>query len=272
MVKSSLMLPALATVALVSAVAAVSGPLTPTAHESSAGSAARASSRLLTQDMSRPSETLPHGVPTSIDWAVHPRVGHRASAQGFTAFTPWGQLYGCVTPSAATPPPVELRDLQTWTLSGGHWKLRQRSSALRGGAYRETYAGNVAGPPDVLRSDTRATVVQLTKGFNYHFWPGGSRLPVAAQEADAVAVAVRARFSPSARVGASSCAVLSVGGDYWRSPTAPFAGPGKNNVDAGIGRFKRIDRRWRLFTMTTASAGTLRRHPLPLSVGASELR
>ena len=78
---------------------------------------------------------------------------------------------------------------------------------------------------------------------------------------EAIAVAVQARLQTPPRASAAPCLVLSVGGDLWRSLRAE-AGSG-NTADVGIGRFKRVERRWRVFTMTTATTNLLDRVPLP---------
>src|SRR6202012_2111265 len=96
---------------------------------------------------------------------------------------------------------------------------------------------------------------------NFHFWPGSGRVDQRPAQVSAVVVAVQARLQPLSSNTAAPCLVLSVGGDLWRSRTA---GPGgSNSTDIGIGRFKRVERRWRLFTMTTASAALLQRTPAP---------
>ena len=43
-----------------------------------------------------------------------------------------------------------------------------------------------------------------------------------------------------------------------------------NTTDVGIGRFKRVERRWRLFTMTTASTTALDGAPPPSLAPAAE--
>ncbi len=65
----------------------------------------------------------------------------------------------------------------------------------------------------------------------------------------------------SLRIGPGPAWCLSVGGDLWRSLRAQPGGD--NSADIGIGRFKRVERRWRLFTMTTVSDAVLDRAPLP---------
>ncbi len=241
---------------------------------SSAASSDRASAAqvaaLLASDMSERSEVLPHGVPLRNDWARHPRAGEPVGVPGFSAFTAWGQIYRCAG-SRAEAPPVELRDLQAWAYyPGDGWVRLQRSSHLSGGAYAEDFHRNRSVPALIRKADSTATVVKLRAGYNFHFWPRGGRVTLRRAKATAYVVSMRARYAAPAL--ASDCAVLSVGADFWRTATAPFAGSGTNNVDAGIGRFKRVSRDWRVFTMTTVISDAVRASPPPLGLAAPELR
>jgi hypothetical protein len=225
-------------------------------------------SNLLRSDMTAPHEAPPHGVPSSYDWARGPRPRRAAPPADFTAFTAWGQLYRCAGARFDPAETVELRDLETWLLVGGHWKRAQRSSALGGAAFAEDYVGPPAAARLVARGP-KGSRVRMRVGRNFHFWPAAGRVRFDARRVTDVAVVVRAR-----RVDGGSkagCLTLSVGADYWRSLTAPAAGSG-NAVDAGIGRFKRVDGNWRAFSMTTASADALARHPVPLRLAERELR
>jgi hypothetical protein len=107
--------------------------------------------------------------------------------------------------------------------------------------------------------------VRLLRGYNFHFWPREGRAAYDRRAVRAIAVVVRARLTGTRRD--AGCAVLSVGGDYWPTRTASSGAK-----DAGIGRFKRVRHTWRAFSMTTARARTLDRHPLPLRIRARELR
>jgi hypothetical protein len=223
---------------------------------------------LLRSDMTAPHEARPHGVPSFYDWAQGPRPRRAPPPACFSAFTAWGQLYRCAGARFDPKETVELRDLETWLLRGGRWRRAQDSSALGGAAFAEDFAGPTAAARFVARGP-KGSRVRMRLGRNFHFWPGAGRVRFDAGKVKDVAVIVRAR-----RVGRESnagCLTLSVGGDYWRSLTAPAAGS-KNAVDAGIGRFKRVDGSWRAFSMTTASAGTLARHPVPLRIAERELR
>jgi hypothetical protein len=223
--------------------------------------------RMLPSDMTAPGEVRPHGVPPSYDWANGPRPRRSAPPADFTAVTAWGQLYRCAGAPADRDDTIELRDLQLWTLIGGRWKQAQQPSVVDGSSFPESYMGRPVAARVVARGRT-STSVRMRAGYNFHFWPGTGRVRFDARKVQALAVIVTARRIAHGR--ASGCVALNVGADYWRSISAPAAGSANAN-DAGIGRFKRVTRRWRAFSMTTASAQTLTRHPLRLRVPASEL-
>jgi hypothetical protein len=226
--------------------------------------------QLLAADMSGASEALPHGVPRTYDWAARPRVKPISLARSFRAFTGWGQLYRCA--QSARPPgrAVELKGMESWAFSKSarRWRLLQRSSELSGASYPEDFKGPT-GFAVVVRRDATGTAVRLRTGYNFHFWPSGPRAALRVADTLGVAVLVRARFVPGADAS-PPCAVLSVGGDFWRTGSVGV-GPG-NTADAGIGRFKRVGPRWRAYTMTSASRALLHRHPLPARLAAGEAR
>jgi hypothetical protein len=227
----------------------------------------RASSSPLTQllesDMSQPSQALPQGVPTWYDWATHPRPNPVQDPGQYHAFTPWGQLYQCAGTKVLTGETTQLRDLQTWVLLRGsrRWTRIQMTSAMGGGAFAEDYAGPTLAA-DYTASTARTTVLPV-RGHNFHFWPAQGRIPFRPSQVLAVTVAVQARLAaPQTPAGQEPCLTLSVGGDVWGS----LGSTQSTNQDIGIGRFKRVERRWRLFTMSTASDALLDRG-LPPAIG-----
>ncbi len=231
------------------------------AHSGSGLASTAIQTRLLLSDMSGPSQEMPAGVPSWYDWAEHPRVHPISSLmRTFHAFTAWGQLYQCVgarpTPSAE----VELRDLQAWVLQRGahQWRRIQFSSDLGGAAFAEDYDG--ATVPGRYDASPTVTSAQLVSGHNFHFWPDAGRVELTAFDVAAVTVALEARLESQPQPTAP-CLVLSVGGDMWQSLTA--AAGRSASGDVGIGRFKRVESHWRLFTMTTASPGVLSQTPVP---------
>lgn len=220
-------------------------------------------SQLLISDMTQPSQDLPQGVPTSYDWATHPRVRPLTPMLSYQAFTAWSQLYQCAGTTPSKNETVDLSDLQSWVLLRGaaHWRRIQFTSDMQGAAYAEDFVGPTVAAHYVAGPD--GTRVEPVVGHNFHFWPSAGRVSLRATDVLGLIVAVRARLGSSVPRGATSpCLVLSVGGDMWKSPTAQPGG--SSSGDVGIGRFKRVDRQWRLFTMTTASPRLMRRFPLPL--------
>jgi hypothetical protein len=176
------------------------------------------------------------------------------------AFTAWGQLYQCAGSPATPDAAVELKNLQAWVLrrSSNHWQRIQFSSDLGGAAFADDYSA------PTLRgrysASSTGTTARLTNGHNFHFWPNSGRVRLNGYDVKAMTVALEARRVPSS-AQAAGCLVLSVGGDMWSSLTAQAGGD--SSGDVGIGRFKRVERQWRLFTMTTASAAVLHQDPVP---------
>jgi hypothetical protein len=227
----------------------------------SSGPSTPEQTRLLLSDMSNPSERMPAGVPSSFDWAGHPRARPDVLPGAFRAFTAWGQLYQCVGPGPAPRGAVDLKDLQAWVLLRNFhgWRRIQFSSDLSGGAFADDYAGPTV--KALYSASPQGTIARLIPEHNFHFWPRSGRVSLDSSDVAAVTVAVEARLEPTAARVPASCLVLSVGGDMWTSLSA--APGGSASADVGIGRFKRVERRWRLFTMTTASTGVLGQMPVP---------
>lgn len=224
--------------------------------------------RLLVSDMSQPSEKLPQGVPTWYDWATHPRVHPVATPSRFHAFTAWGQLYQCAGTSGARGDSVQLRNLQAWVLpkDSTTWQNVQATSELQGAAFAEDYVG-ASVPAHYVAKDSGTAVTPVAR-HNFHFWPSSGRVSLRPAQVLGVIVAVQARLRTRAARSAPPCMVLSVGGDLWRSLRVQPGGD--NSADVGIGRFKRVESRWRVFTMTTASDAVLDRAPLPYIAPADE--
>ncbi len=217
--------------------------------------------RLLLSDMSARSERLPEGVPTSFDWARHPRARPIDRTGGFRAFTAWGQLYQCAGTPATPDASVYLRDLQAWVLfrNSASWRRIQFSSDIAGASFADDYAGPTL--PGRYSPSSSGTSAQLISGHNFHFWPSSGRVSLDASAVVAVTVALQARLDGNQARVATPCLVLSVGGDTWQSLTATTGG--SSSADVGIGRFKLVTSHWRLFTMTTAPARLLQPDPLP---------
>lgn len=211
--------------------------------------------QLLVSDMLEPSEKMPQGVPAWYDWAGHPRA--QPITGGFRAFTAWGQLYQCAGTHSTAGETVQLRNIQTWVLYRGQrgWRRLQSSSAMGGAAFPENYVGSSV--PGHYTASATGTSVHPVSGRNFHFWPSAGRVSFNASRVTAVTVSVEARLASRS----NACLVLSVGGDMWRSLAA--APGGSASADVGIGRFKLVDKRWGLYTMTSGSPDLLQKVPPP---------
>jgi hypothetical protein len=216
--------------------------------------------QLLHDDMRLRSEKRPHG--THADWASHPRVRAGTNPRAYTAFTTWGQLYECASGNPQPAARVEIRDIEGWiqSKSTGAWVRVQRSVGTGGGAYREDYANNDSHNADAKTLPGGATSAAAGGGYNYHFWPTDGRVSINPADIGAVVTTVRARLAPGtfSTTGRAPCYVISMGADYWRGLESQW-NRFSTNKDVGIGRFKRVDGKWRLFTMSTPVSGG----PLP---------
>jgi hypothetical protein len=227
---------------------------------------------LLRDDMRLPSEQIPHGA-EALGFARQPRLSLGNNPGTFSDLLAWGQLYECASGNAQPAARVELKDLDAWLLSRttGRWTRVQHTVQVHGQAYREDYSEN-----DAVRADARqivngGTSATVGNGRNYHFWPADNTA-IQPDDVAGLVVTIRARLAPRTvdAALAKPCFVLSVGADYWL-PRAQWD-HGKTNADAGIGRFKLVRTRWRLFTMSTIEVDAQGPSRLPLGVGAAELR
>ena len=100
---------------------------------------------------------------------------------------------------------------------------------IHGGLYQRIpwFQGNQAEPMPMINDASAQTVilpVGQRVGRIWHFWSASPRPALPAGKLEGCAVKVRAKISHGA--------LLQVGMDYWRDPTAPF-GHGGNNHEAG---------------------------------------
>ncbi len=230
----------------------------------------------LSADMTVGSEAIPHGVPFSWGWPIRPRVHMGNDPNGFTAFIPWGHVYECYLGNPQPWARTELSALSAFILSKrtGQWSRLATSPKLDGGAYREDYVGDESVVAPTLLTSTGTTTVTVGNGRNYHFWPSSGKVVIDPTDVAGVVTFMRARLAPDTYSTAlpDPCMTLGVGADYWRSVLSGWVTGQVNNDDAGIGRFKRLTRSWRLYGMSTLSLAQMNAHPLPVAVPQSELR
>ena len=219
-------------------------------------------------DMTPPHEGMPHGVPTSYNWASKPRVGWGNNPQGFKAMIAWGQLYEAATGNPATNTRVQIRNIRAYMLSkrDGQWYLLQSSTRVEGAAFREDFAGNDNKAADIRYEPDGSISVKAGQGYNFHFWTP-SRVSIDPNDVGGILTNVQARLvidNPQQVDDRSQARyVLSMGGDYWLNLTAKWDN-WQTNGDIGIGKFKYVTTRWRAFNMTTLSPEQITQNLPPL--------
>jgi len=219
-------------------------------------------------DMTPPHEGMPHGVPTSYNWASKPRVSWGNNPEKFQAMIAWGQLYEAATGNPATNTRVQIRNIRAYMLRkwDGQWYLLQSSTRVEGAAYREDFAGDVNKAADIRYEPDGSISVKAGEGYNFHFWTP-SRASIDPNDVAGIFTTVQARLVTDnphqANDRAKARYVLSMGGDYWLNLIAKWDN-WKTNGDIGIGKFKYVTAKWRAFNMTTLSSAQIRQNPPPL--------
>ena len=156
--------------------------------------------------------------------------------------------------------------MQTWMLRSGVWTRVQYDSNMSGSAFHEDFTGSATAPYVVSRSAT-GTKIRMRDGYNFHFWPAAGRASWS-PSVTSIVVMVKARLiGQGAQAG---CVGLSVGGDYWRTLSGGTNTP-TDVTGAAVGRFKRIDGQWRMFSMTITPEA-LASSPLTVPFAATEMR
>ncbi len=219
-------------------------------------------------DMTLPHEGRPHGVATSIDWALKPRVGAVVPPAGWNAAIAWGQLYEWIEGNPATNTRVQIKDLEMYYLSKSDrkWHLLQKSVGVDGAAYVEDFAGDVNKPADKRIEPDGSVSVKAGGGYNFHFWSKLGRVKYPVNDVAGIYTTVKARLIvdkadlPDDR--ATARYLMSAGGDWWQTLTVAWD-QWKTNADMGISRFRFVTPEWKSFNMCSLPSDTIRKNPPP---------
>jgi hypothetical protein len=231
----------------------------------------------IVNDMTLAHEGRPHGVPDSYNWAIKPRVGAVEPPADWTAGIAWGQLYEWINGNLATNTRVQIKYLEMYYLSKKDhlWHRVQKALRVSGNAYVEDFVGDVNKPADTRIESDGSISVTCGGGYNFHFWPGTGRSTIPANEVAGCFVTVKARLIMGDPLGNddrdSAKYVLSVGGDWWLSLTAPWDNF-KTNADMGIGRFRFVTPEWRSYSMFSVPIDTLLNNPPPFTLLSSSVK
>lgn len=221
-------------------------------------------------DMTLPHEGLPHGVPAGYNWQAKPRIGAKEPNPGWTAAIAWGQVYEWAGGNPATNTRIHIKDLAMYYLSkkDNKWHLLQSAVRVSGANYVEDFVGDVNKPANIRVETGGSISTTCGGGFNFHFWPNTGRITIPVNDVAGCFVTVKARLvvndtsKPDDRDKAKY--LMSVGGDWWQSLTAPWDNF-KTNADIGIGRFRFITSEWKSFNMYSVPADTIRKNPPPFT-------
>ncbi|NJK97626.1 MAG: hypothetical protein HC905_24400 [Bacteroidales bacterium] len=224
-------------------------------------------------DMILPHEGLPHGVPFTVDWSQNPRKGATEPGEGWTAAIAWGQVYEWSEGSLSSQYSHPIKDLEMYYLSKTDYKwvfIIKIPLKVSGANYVEDFAGDVNKPADIRTESDGSISTTCGDGYNFHFWPSTGRFTIPNDIAGCF-VTVKARLILDDINGIDdrdkAKYLMSVGGDWWLSLTAPWDN-WKTNWDIGIGRFRFITPEWKSFNMYSVPEDTMRNNP-PLYTVAS---
>jgi len=238
--------------------------------ETAAGATNAGLGALLASDMNTPSELRPT---LTNNWADQPLKRAFPPNPKFGAMTAWGVLDNARSGNPQPNAKVQIASIDTWLFikSSRAWVRIQAEAGLTDGHfYTNSFDGATLPAQQVVSAYGGAAIGSIPQGFNFHFFPRSGRTAFRAGDIGAMIVMVRARLQPGTYDPARALPAytLCASADWWVSTNAPWMADYSNNQDAGIGRFKRVDKDMRLYTM---SAGDLSTLP-PVAIANTEIR
>jgi hypothetical protein len=226
--------------------------------------------KLLKRDMTGKHEGRMHGVPSSYNWAKHPRVGvgNQPERHGFHAISAWGQIYEDLHGSPARNVRVSCRDISIWILSKrtGKWRRCNSSKRINGANYVEDFNGNASIPASLRDEPHGAVSATLGGGYNFHLYSTRARATINPSDVAGVVSVYSARVIMDDPSGVDerhlARYLASAGADYW---VDQYVGASPGTVsDVGIGKARYLTPDWMTLTMSTLSLRKLQEHPPPL--------
>jgi hypothetical protein len=226
--------------------------------------------KLLKRDMTGKHQGRMHGVPSSYNWAKHPRigVGNGPERHGFHAISAWGQIYEDIHGSPASNVRVSCRDISIWILSKrtGKWRRCNASKRINGANYVEDFNGNASKPANLRNEPNGAVSATLGGGYNFHLYSIRGRAKINPVDVAGVVSVFSARVIMDDPYGVDerhlARYLASAGADYWLDRyVGAYAGSVR---DVGIGKARYLSPDWITLTMSTLSLRKLERHPPPI--------
>jgi hypothetical protein len=214
-------------------------------------------------DMTLPTDAALHGVPGYYSWASGAANGQNPvpvknnQDEWFLAMTAWGQVYIPVEGSLATNTRCQVRNVESKLLmKNGEWVAVQ-SGNPQGAAFVEDFANNAsidAGMRDESNNGGGISVivgVGAWSGYNFHFWPTGSRAEVDVDSVIGVFTTCEARLIINDINGTDDrdiCKnIMQMAGDWWLNLTIGWLPDWSANSGIGNGRSKWLTKEWQSF-------------------------
>lgn len=223
-------------------------------------------------DMTKPHDCFPSGVPTYFDWYSAPRINMGNDPHNFTAMTAWGHVYSCSNDSTLLQNTrIQIKNIKSYYLSkkDNKWHLLQNSQSIEGNNFISNYVLNQQKPANIRIEPDLTTSIKLEDGYNFHFWVPRKKKLIVANDINGIFTTVMARLITDNTDMPEDIDerryILGMGGDYWLTPDAPYVEGNLNNDDIAIGRFKFITREWQSFNMITIGADEIRKNPPPMN-------
>lgn len=220
---------------------------------------------LLKADMTGSSEALP-GFPW-LDWAQHPVIQSFPPHSNMQCNTAWAVLDGVGGQRQGGRVQIAGMELHLKSKSTGQWQRSQSDFGVVDGAYYDDNFLNGNQSSDQRKESVGCSVGNLPSGFNFHFYPSTGRGSQTPSDVAGLVIIVRARLLPGSWTGTAPQYVLNAANDWWINKTAGWDGNYQNNNGGIVGKYKRVDEKWRMFT---ASAGDT--SGFSVSYDASEMR
>lgn len=232
-------------------------------------------------DMYLPSDACTHGT-EAMSWGCAnaivdangecPRRNNKG--EWFKAMTVWGQAYIPREGSTAVNTRLQIRNIVTKQLyKSGNWHTVQTGQP-QGAAYVENFAGNANKGANARDESVNGGGVSVIvgvgewSGYNYHFWPEGSRASVNIDSVVGVYTSCEARLiidNPNKPDDRNQCKnLLAIGGDWWLNLTTGFLPDWSANSGFGGGRAKFATTEWQSYNMCILDSAAIRANP-PIS-------
>jgi len=225
-------------------------------------------------DMKKPHDEKPHGVPNSFDWSKGATAHHiedvdSAVLSKFHALVAWGQAYEAASGNPAKNTRVQIRNIKAYVLSkkDKKWHLAQSYSVVDGASYREDFLMDINKSADMRKEkDSGGISVKIGEGYNFHFF-APQRASFNSHDVMGIFSTIEARLivdNPKLPDDRDQARILlNMGCDLWKNLSNELPA-GQAAPEVGMGRFKYVTKNWKPFNMITLTEAQTRKYAPPV--------